>query len=55
MKSSKYIGVTLDRRCRIKKWVAYIKKDGRQITLGFFETEEEAHRARERALGGAPL
>ncbi len=41
--SSKYKGVTFAKR--EKKWVVYIKKDGRQIFLGYFDDEVEAAKA----------
>jgi len=41
--SSKYIGVTLDKRTNlIKRWVAQIKVDYKRIFLGRYRTEEEA-------------
>ncbi len=41
--SSKYKGVTFAKR--EKKWVVYIKKDGRQTFLGCFDDEVEAAKA----------
>ena len=41
--TSKYKGVSWNRRCR--KWVAYIKKDGRQKFLGSFIDEKAAEKA----------
>lgn len=43
-------GVRYERfRTRIKRWRAYIKIDGRQISLGMYETMAEAVAAREAA------
>ena len=38
--SSKYKGVSFNKTA--KKWVCYIKKDGIKISLGTFDTEEDA-------------
>lgn len=40
---SKYIGVTYDKNR--KKWVSKLKKNRKNIFLGRFETEKEAHEA----------
>ena len=45
--SSRFLGVAWDRRRN--KWVAYIKKDGKQKTLGLFDDEVEAARAHDSA------
>jgi hypothetical protein len=41
--SSKYKGVSLDKRCG--KWRAYIKKDGKYIHIGNFDNEIDAAKA----------
>lgn len=41
--SSKYNGVSY--RKTYKKWRAYIKENDKQISLGYFDTEEEAYSA----------
>jgi len=45
--SSKYKGVCYSKR--EKKWIVYIKKDGRQFFLGYFDDEVEAAKAYDRA------
>lgn len=45
--SSRFLGVAWDRRRN--KWVAYIKKDGKQKTLGLFDDEIEAAHAHDTA------
>jgi len=44
-KESKFISVTLDRDRHVKKWAARIWLNGKNKTIGRFETEEEAHQA----------
>lgn len=34
---------------RTRRWQAYIKKDGKHISLGYFDTAEEAHEAYKKA------
>jgi len=41
MKLSKYKGVTWNRRA--DKYVAYVRVNGKQVTLGYFNSEEEAN------------
>jgi len=45
--SSKYKGVCYSKR--EKKWIVFIKKDGRQFFLGYFDDEVEAAKAYDRA------
>lgn len=47
--SSRFIGVSLVpfRASRNRRWKAYVKVNGRQVTVGYFWTEEEAARARD--------
>lgn len=40
--SSKYLGVTIDIRCKIKKWTAQVKHNGKIYYCGHFEKEEDA-------------
>lgn len=42
---SKFKGVAFDNRCKRKPWYAFIKVWGKQKTLGYFATEEEAAKA----------
>lgn len=41
-RSSKYLGVYLDKRKSTKKWRAAISHHGRQISLGYYASEVEA-------------
>lgn len=43
--SSRLLGVYLDKRKSRKKWRSAIQVNGRQVSLGYFLTEEEAHEA----------
>lgn len=43
--SSKLLGVYLDKRKTRKKWRSSIMIDGKQKSLGYFLTQEEAHEA----------
>lgn len=43
--SSCLLGVYLDKRKSVKKWRSSITVNGRQISLGYFLTEKEAHEA----------
>lgn len=47
-KKSKYIGLTFDKKCN--KWRARIRINKINISLGYYETEYEAHLAYEKAL-----
>lgn len=47
-KTSKYIGVTKDTTCR--SWLSSIYVSGKQIRIGSFKTEEEAHDAYQKRL-----
>lgn len=44
-KTSKFAGVSLLDRKKLKKWGAHIRARRRNINLGCFHTEEEAHQA----------
>jgi hypothetical protein len=46
--SSKYTGVSWHKRD--KKWVAQIRIDGKKHHLGYFESEEDAHKAYQKRL-----
>lgn len=50
--SSNFIGVSYFNAAskRNKRWKAYIRLNGRQITIGYFLTQEEAARARDKAV-----
>jgi hypothetical protein len=47
-KSSRYYGVCWDKRD--KKWVAQYKLNGKMKHIGFYQTEEEAGRARDKVV-----
>jgi len=47
-KSSQYIGVTWSKYH--KKWQSYMKINGKQITLGYFDSEVDAAKARDIAI-----
>ena len=49
--SSRYIGVSYvtNEQKRIKRWKAYIRVNGRQITVGYFHGQKDAARARDAA------
>lgn len=48
-RSGQYRGVYRDERGRNKQYMAYITKDGKRKTIGYFMTPEEAARARDEA------
>jgi hypothetical protein len=47
--TSGYIGVVLHKELKFKKYNARIQVDGKEISLGYYATAEEAHRVRRAA------
>jgi len=45
---SQYKGVSLNKRVKVKKWVAGITKNGKNIHLGYFKDEIDAAKAYDR-------
>jgi hypothetical protein len=45
-KTSKYIGVSIDKKMKINIWKSQIQINNKKIHLGFFKTEEEAYQSR---------